>query len=94
MSGEFLLGGLFHCGAHLTLPWHTGDFSVDEIYPNGNVCPALLDVQQEAWASREWLQVEGSGWVRRLNKRLAEEMPGYAWHNMLDCLGTTSCTGP
>jgi hypothetical protein len=57
------------------------------------VCPALLDVEREALASREWAQVQESDWVQHLNKRMAEELPGYSWEHMLDCLGTTSCTG-
>lgn len=56
------------------------------------MCPALRDVEREAYASREWAQVEESDWVRHLNKRMAEELPGYKWDHMLDCLGTTSCT--
>lgn len=93
MSGEFLVRGMFASGAPVTLLWHTGDFELDELYPNDRVCPALRDVERAAWESREWAQVEGSGWVRHLNKRMAEELPGYDWQHMLDCLGTTSCTG-
>lgn len=74
-------------------PNPTQHHHADELYPNAHVCPALRDVEREAYASREWAQVQESDWVRHLNKRMAEELPGYDWDHMLDCLGTTSCTG-
>ena len=92
MSGEFLLRGMFNTQREITLLWHTGDFALDEIAPNPAVCPALSSVGQDAMASREWLQYNESDWVKDLDRRMEEELPGYKWEHMLDCLGTTSCT--
>lgn len=94
MSGEFLIRGMFDGAVlPLTLLWHTGDFELDELYPNAHVCPALAELQRAAMESREWAQVEESDWVKDLNRRMAAELPGYSWEHMLDCLGTTACTG-
>jgi hypothetical protein len=92
MSGEFLLRGMFNTQQEITLLWHTGDFALDEIAPNPAVCPALISVGEDAMASREWLQYNESDWVKDLDRRMEEELPGYKWEHMLDCLGTTSCT--
>ena len=93
MSGEFLLRGMFNTRVETTLLWHTGDFSLDEIAPNHNVCPALSSVEADSWGSREWAEYNESNWVRDLDARMAQELPGYSWEHMLDCLGTTACTG-
>lgn len=94
MSGEALLRGMFDARqGEMTLQWHTGDFALDEIAPNHNVCPALDSVEADASHSREWAEYNNSQWVQELNARMAVELPGYSYEYLLDCLGTTACTG-
>lgn len=94
MSGEALVQSMFEARREdVTLRWHTGDFALDEIAPNHNVCPALSGVEREAMASAEWAAYNQSAAVRELDARMEKELPGYQWEHMLDCLGTTVCTG-
>eukprot|EP00624_Nannochloropsis_granulata_P002900 evm.model.NODE_24698_length_19406_cov_26.450068.5 len=94
MSGEALLRGMFNARrGEVTLRWHTGDFALDEIAPNHNVCPALDSVEADASHSRELNEYNNSQWVQDLNARMAVELPGYSYEHLLDCLGTTACTG-
>jgi len=93
MSGEALLRGTFDGRREeVTLQWHTGDFALDEIAPNHNVCPALDSVEADASHSREWSEYNNSQWVKDLDARLEVELPGYSYEHLLDCLGTTVCT--
>lgn len=37
------------------VPWHTGDYNLDQIYPNTNVCPALDVVEANFYASDAYI---------------------------------------
>ena len=52
------------------VPWHTGDYNLDQIYPNSNVCPRLDSLADVAYASPEWVAENTSTAVTQLTTEL------------------------
>lgn len=76
------------------MPWHTGDYNLDQIYPNSRVCPRLNNLEDTIYASEAWLEHLSSAALVNLNQQLdAIFGKGYwDWGGVLDCLMTTVCT--
>jgi hypothetical protein len=52
------------------IPWHTGDYNLDQIYPNSLVCPRLNTLQKAAYATPEWVFENTSTHVTQLTSDL------------------------
>lgn len=52
------------------VPWHTGDYNLDQIYPNSNVCPRLDNLEAVAYASPEWIAENTSTAITQLTSDL------------------------
>lgn len=52
------------------VPWHTGDYNLDQIYPNSNVCPRLNTLEDTAYASPEWVAENTSTAINQLAANL------------------------
>jgi hypothetical protein len=105
MSGELLMTALFNKTAPGTaaggsveqlIPIHTGDYSLDTIYPNSKVCPRMDDVDRAAYASAEFQALNHSAQVEGLDAQLDSVLgAGYwAWYDVMDCFETTGVLMP
>lgn len=104
MSGELLMTALFNKTAPSVntdggsvadlIPIHTGDYSLDTIYPNSKVCPRMNDVNNAAYSSTEYQAMNTSAEVLDLDAQLNAVLgEGYwDWNNIMDCFETTACT--
>lgn len=52
------------------VPWHTGDYNLDQIYPNSNVCPRLNQIEDQGYATPEWIAENTSQAVTQLTSDL------------------------
>jgi len=94
MSGQIMLHSMFNVSEETTVTWHTGDYNLDQIYPNSEVCPRLNTISSTAFGSAQWLAENGSASIDLLNVEL-DSLWGkglWTWDNALDCLMTTVCT--
>lgn len=93
-SGQLTLHSMFNISDEIIIDWHTGDYGLDQIYPNSAVCPRLDVVQGNAYASSEFIAENTSTTVNDLTSTLNNIFgSGYwSWYNVLDCLMTTVCT--
>eukprot|EP00457_Paulinella_chromatophora_P005149 gb/GEZN01005163.1/.p1 GENE.gb/GEZN01005163.1/~~gb/GEZN01005163.1/.p1 ORF type:complete len:573 (+),score=55.64 gb/GEZN01005163.1/:120-1721(+) len=89
MSGQILVDALFDLERDAIVDWHTADYSMDPIYPNGNaeVCPRLDELIANAYADSEF-QAKNKSFV--LNDQLAAINAN--WDYLLDCVETSHCT--
>lgn len=112
MSGQILIQGLFgdtiknhwaaeeyDSGAHgdPVMLIHTADRSMDVLSPNADVCPKLLDLQQEAEQSdqyqAEFVESENAKTLNRLiEQELVSDPKSDFQRHASDCLMTTMCT--
>lgn len=95
MSGQILLHSFFNISDEVIVPWHTGDYSLDQIYPNSGVCPRLDTVESYAMSTPEFVAENTSEPINNLNIALNSIFgEGYwDWYHVLDCMMTTVCTG-
>ncbi len=79
----------------MIVPWHTGDYGLDQIYPNSDVCPRLDSVQDVALSSPLYQAENTSNAMVTLTNTLDTIFgAGYwDWDHVFDCLMTTVCTG-
>ena len=76
--------------------WHTGDYDLDQIYPNSEVCPYLDTLEASIYATPEWIAENSSAFQVNLNRELNDIMGGsgeWYWQYIFDCFMTTVCTG-
>ena len=52
------------------MPWHTGDYNLDQIYPNSNVCPRLDQIKATGYATPEWIAETTSQAITQLTADL------------------------
>ena len=52
------------------VPWHTGDYNLDQIYPNSQVCPRLNTLEDVAYASSAWVAENTSAEITQLTANL------------------------
>lgn len=52
------------------VPWHTGDYNLDQIYPNSNVCPRLDTIADVAYSTTEYQAENSSTNVNQLTSDL------------------------
>lgn len=52
------------------MPWHTGDYNLDQIYPNSNVCPRLDTIADVAYGTAEYVAENTSTTVNQLTSDL------------------------
>lgn len=95
MSGEVALGTMFNFTKDTVIDIHTGDYSLDQIYPNAKVCPRMDVVRATAYASDEWLAYNSSSQAKELTRNLTMLFGEnkWTWGNLLDCVMTAVCTG-
>ena len=101
LSAQTLLSGMFPSSSsslssqkEVIIDWHTGDYSLDQIYPNSKVCPALNAISDRAMATDSFVEWMASS--KHLEETLDFVLGGaeeWNWSNMLDCLMTTVCSG-
>jgi hypothetical protein len=70
MSGQIMLHSLFNVSEETTVTWHTGDYKLDQIYPNSEVCPRLNTIESTAFGSEQWLAENGSASVDLVRRAL------------------------
>eukprot|EP01038_Epipyxis_sp_PR26KG_P010653 gene10653-14307_t len=94
-SGQILLHTMFNITEEVIVLWHTGDYDLDQIYPNSGVCPRLNQLQDIAYSSSEFIAINNSAYINNLTNNLTVIFGGvsyWTWNNALDCLMTTVCT--
>lgn len=104
LSGQSLLSGMFKANNDSAvvfeakdpiIEWHTGDYVLDQIYPNSIVCPALNALEAaaiESVAYQRWHDSSSSKiLMNTANAIFGEGM--WSWDAVLDCLMTTVCSG-
>jgi hypothetical protein len=81
------------CQPHKSFP--IGDYGLDQIYPNSNVCPRLNDIEDSAYSSNAWIAENSSSEVLQLNRDLDSILGKgqWSWNYIFDCMMTTVCTG-
>lgn len=94
MSGQILIHSMFNISNDAVIDWHTGDYALDTLSPNSNVCPKLNDVSSAAYATDEYVAYNTSKDMKHLTSSLDDIFgKGYwDWNHALDCLMTTVCT--
>lgn len=94
MSGQLLVHGMFNISQQIIVPWHTGDYNLDQIYPNSNVCPRLDTLEDAIYATPDFVRFNTSNEAQILNYQLDNIWgAGYwSWYYTLDCIMTTLCT--
>jgi hypothetical protein len=72
----------------------TGDYGLDSIYPNDDVCPRLNTLEDSIYATPEYLAFNTSAPIQQLTTELNAILgEGYwFWDYVLDCFMTTVCT--
>lgn len=104
MSGQILLRGLF--GPELlagtgdndddetaVIKLHTADYTVDVLTPNGNICPRVAELRNEAYESDEYRKwIETSLEVKTVNTFMEKMGLDTVPEDILDCMMTTICT--
>jgi hypothetical protein len=76
------------------VPWHTGDYNLDQIYPNSEVCPRL-DTLEDSIYNTQVFQTENSTQAQQQLNSALDVIWGagyWDWYNVYDCLMTTVCT--
>ena len=98
LSAQTLLSGMFPSTSsyskEVIIDWHTGDYALDQIYPNSRVCPALTSIKEAAIATASYTAWNASS--RALEETLGSILGGaqeWNWSDILDCLMTTVCSG-
>jgi hypothetical protein len=77
------------------VPWHTGDYNLDQIYPNSNVCPRLSKLTSHIYKTPEFVAENTSARIVQLNSDLNVILGGagqWYWNYVFDCFLTTVCT--
>jgi hypothetical protein len=76
------------------VPWHTGDYALDQLYPNSGVCPRLTSLQSSIYSSPEWTAYNNSAEVKALNQNLNNILGkgSWFWSYTMDCMMTTVCS--
>lgn len=95
MSGQLAIHNMFNVSNRDTIvPWHTGDYSLDQIYPNSNVCPRLNVASSAAFSSAQWTAWNNSDTVVGLTNDLNSVLGAghWTWNNLYDCFMTAVCT--
>eukprot|EP01034_Spumella_vulgaris_P040265 gene40265-49792_t len=95
MSGQTLMSAFFNVSGEVEVPWHTGDYNLDQIYPNTGVCPGLNTLGAALYASEEFVAENTSARVVNLNNQLDTIFGAglWSWPQSLDCVMSTVCTG-
>jgi len=95
MSGQILVHSLFDIPHREIIDWHTGDYSIDTLYPNAVACPALKKIAAEAFASEGFASGQQTRNVDELEAVLDSALGEghWSWRYLLDCFMTTACTG-
>jgi hypothetical protein len=70
MSGQTLMSAFFNVSGESEIPWHTGDYDLDQIYPNQDICPYLNTIASAAHASSEFQTENTSSVVLTLDTQL------------------------
>jgi hypothetical protein len=94
LSGQILVHAMFNVTEQQIVPWHTGDYNLDQIYPNSKVCPRLNQVEANWEASASFMEQNSSSAVTTLTADLTEIWGEgmWSWYNAMDCMMTTVCT--
>jgi hypothetical protein len=98
MSGQILLHSFFNVSEIEENPtivnWHTGDYSLDQIYPNSNVCPRLNNVKKANMNSDKYQDYNNSDYIKNMDDLLNDiwGQGQWSWYDSIDCLMTTTCT--
>lgn len=103
MSGQVLMSSMFDeylsndAAAESILEWHTGDYGLDTLYPNHEVCPYLDVIQANAGASTDFQLLNTSAHTASMSESLDAILGEGYWmwekSELLDCYMTTVCTG-
>jgi hypothetical protein len=86
--------GLFETNKEIIIDWHTGDYSMDNIYPNSGICPELNALQHKASSSPAFIAWNTSQSNIKLTQTLDSIFGKGFWSqdDILDCLMTTVCS--
>eukprot|EP01041_Mallomonas_annulata_P011349 gene11349-23756_t len=89
-SGQLVFQNIFQATTSKIIKCHTGDYSLDEIYPNFKVCPRILQLEDEV---NQQLFQDNQRKIE-LNTQINDifGIGQWNWNTMLDCLMTTICT--
>ena len=96
MSGQLVVQSMFRSNDTKSIvDFHTGDYSLDQIYPNVKVCPRLDAVAKTFYSSPEWVEFNNSNAVHTMTSALSHILGEgmWTWFNLMDCFFTTLCTG-
>lgn len=76
------------------MPWHTGDYSLDQIYPNTHVCPRLDTLEDSIFETDYFVEKNTSVSAQILNYQLDNILGAgsWSWTYIFDCIMTTVCT--
>ena len=82
------------CYTYLTCLF-LGDYGLDQIYPNEDVCPRLSTLETSIYNTPDWIAYNTSSQMQQLTKDLDNILgEGYwSWYYIFDCFMTTVCTG-
>jgi len=94
MSGQLLLHGMFNVSQEIIVPWHTGDYNLDQIYPNSYACPRLSQLENQIYATSDFIAENTSTRINTLNTDLNVILGTgqWYWYYIFDCFMTTVCT--
>ena len=95
MSGQTLLSTMFNATTDIIIPWHLGDYNLDELYPNSYACPRLSTASSSAFQSAAWKAYNKSAYVANLTNSLTAIFGAgsWKWSDNLDCMMSTVCSG-
>lgn len=77
------------------LNWHTGDYVLDTLHPNTQVCPMLNTVTATAYSQPDFLAYNTTLAIKELNSQLDAIFGKYNWEwkDCLDCMMSAVCSG-
>mmetsp|Transcript_17391 Transcript_17391/g.29386 ORF Transcript_17391/g.29386 Transcript_17391/m.29386 type:complete len:575 (-) Transcript_17391:186-1910(-) len=96
LSGQVLMHSMFDVSEDVTVLWHTGDYDLDQLHANEDVCPYLDTLEDNIYDTAAWQTENSSYVVQTLTEDLNDIFGGegqWSWAHVHDCMLTTVCTG-
>jgi hypothetical protein len=90
-SGQALLVGLLENETNLRITIHTADKSRDVISANDDLCGRLKDLENMAYASKDYKRMKKDYDLKKTKDWMKEQF-GYALDHPMQCLMTTICS--
>ncbi len=95
MAHRFLFIDIMHIWDTYLAFTFIGDYGMDQLYPNNDVCPKLDVIQESAYTSPDWIAKNTSSEMFKLNSDLDNILGKgqWSWNYVFDCMMTTVCSG-